>query len=448
MKHLSIKFKVTFWFALMMTVVVGVALAFLIIIGEKTVYEATSIRLTEAVEDSFSEIKYRFGEFDIDDDLDFYDDGVYLAVYSTEGELLYGRLPSGFDRNTEFVAGEIRELNTGAQTQYVYDAIHNAGKGHKVIVRGVMPASGSERAFETIIRIALIMFPALILIAVFIGFFFAKRAFKPVEKIVDAAAHINGGNDLSKRIGMEEGSDELHKLASEFDRMFDRLEASFENEKRFTSDASHELRTPTAVIIAQCQAVLESETLDGGTRSAIETILDKAEGMAELLSGLLALARADEGHINIIPEKIDLAETVAAVGAQTEELAGEKGISVRVDIQSGCVVTGDGPMIIRMLLNLCENAVKYGKANGSVDISLREDNGNAVITVADDGIGIDEANIDKIWERFFREDEARTGGTGLGLPLAKHIAKAHGGDITVKSTKNEGSIFEVRIPEN
>ncbi|MBQ3230488.1 MAG: HAMP domain-containing histidine kinase [Clostridia bacterium] len=447
MKRLSIKFKVTFWFTLMMVITVAAALAFLIVIGEQTVSEATCLRLNEAVEDSFSEIKYRFGELDIDNDLDYYNDGVYIAVYSVEGELLYGRLPADFDRSTEFVTGEIRKLKGTKQTQYVYDAVHDAGKGYIVIVRGVMPASGSENAFEEIIRLAMIMFPALVIIAALIGYFIAKRAFKPVERIVDSAATINGGNDLSKRIGMSDGKDEIHRLAAEFDKMFDRLEASFENEKRFTSDASHELRTPTAVIISQCEAILENEELDDETRNAICSILSNAEGMAELISSLLTLARADRGHLKLIPEELDLAEAVFAVGELTSELAKEKNIKVEVSCGDSVIINGDRAMITRMLLNICENAVKYGKENGNVSIDLKEENANAVVSISDDGNGIAKESLERIWERFYREDEARGNGTGLGLPLAKYIANAHGGDITVKSEKGVGSLFEIIIPK-
>ena len=445
MKKLSIKLKVTLWFTLMMILISSASLFFIIYISEKNVNESISIKLSDAVEDSFKEIDYRFGKIDIDDDLDYYNEGVYLAVYDSKGKLLYGRLPSSFDRTLPFSYGEVRTINDGDHTQYVLDRIWDAGKGNKVTVRGVLSAMGSENAFDTIIKFAMIILPVLTILAATVGYFITKRAFKPVKQIAESAEAISNGDDLTKRIGLGNGNDEIYLLASKFDMMFDRLQSSFENEKRFTSDASHELRTPLAVIMTQCEDALDSQKSEEELREALNIIFEKSKDMASLLASLLTLARADRGHLKLLKERLDLSEICQMVSEEAEIMGTDKNISVKTDIQENIFIEGDQTMIIRMLMNLCENGIKYGRENGILEISLKSENEKAVIEIKDDGCGIEEKNIEKVFERFFREEEARTGGSGLGLPLAKYIAKAHGGDIYAESIKNKGSKFKIEL---
>lgn len=445
MKRISIKAKVTIWFTAMMLLIVVASLFFLISMGEKSVLEEANIKLTDAVNDSFDEIDYRFGKLDIDEDLDYYNDGVYLAVYDIDGKLLYGRMPSYFDRTLPFLSEQIQVVGEDENT-YVYDSTREIARGYSVTVRGVWKSDGSEKAISKMIHIALIMLPLLVIIASVIGYWLTMRTFKPVKQIADAAENINNGNDLTKRIGLNNGKDEVHKLASEFDMMLDRLQSSFENEKRFTSDVSHELRTPIAVILTESESLLENDEIQSEARESIENIHNKAESMTELISSLLTLARADRGHLKIRTDDIDFSELTKAVAEQVEEMAIVKHIKVSADIQDCLFVQGDETMLIRMLLNICENGIKYGKQNGKLNISLTADNGFAKCVIEDDGIGISEEDTKMIWERFYRVDEARTSGSGLGLPLAKYICNAHNGDITLESVLNNGSRFIITLP--
>ncbi|MBR6563260.1 MAG: HAMP domain-containing protein [Clostridia bacterium] len=446
MKRISIKLRVTFWFTFIMIILFAAMLFFLISASERTVYEETKLKLTDAVDDSFKEIDYRFGRLDIDDDLDYYNDGVYIAVYDSDGKLLYGRLPTGFDRSLKLSSDELQTIGSSEQAQYVYDLTRDVGKGYMVTVRGVMTASGSEHAFSAIVKLALVTFPILIVIAAVVGYWITRSAFKPVKRIADSAEMINSGQDLTKRIGLADGGDEIHKLANEFDLMLDRLQESFENEKRFTSDASHELRTPMAVIISEAEAALESDETIGVARKSLESIHATAEEMSRLISCLLMLSRADKGHLKVNKERLDLSEIVSGVTEQAGELASDKDIIVVSDIEQDVFVDGDTTMLIRMLLNLCENGIKYGRVGGELKVTLKSENGNAVCDIEDNGIGISEEHLEKIWGRFFRADESRSSGNGLGLPLARYIANAHDGDISVVSTLGEGSVFTVVLP--
>ncbi len=446
MKRISIKLKLTLWFTFIMVLFITASLSTIFFISEKQAYENSHIKLQDKVLKSLDEINYSFGKLNIDD-LDIYDDGVYIAVYEENGTLIYGKLPSGFDRTIPFNTGKVHTVNQGRHTQYIFDTIYDAGRGHKVIVRGVLPSSGNETAFDEIFNLCIIMFPVFIIAAGIIGYLLARRAFNPVRKITEAANSINNGNDLTKRIDLGNGNDEIHKLASEFNSMFDRLQESFENEKRFTSDASHELRTPLAVIISQSENALSDSADETEMRSALENVLEKSKDMASLLSALLTLARADKGNIKLIKETVNLSDITEIVCSQISDQAKEKNIKVFADIEEDILIDADETMIIQLLLNICENGIKYGKKDGALDISLQSVDKNAVINVTDDGIGISPDDINNIWKRFFRVDESRNNGNGLGLPLAKYIANAHNGDITVESVPGQGSTFKIILPK-
>lgn len=447
MKRLSIKFKITFWFTLVMVVIVIASLYFMFGMGQKMVKDEAQIKLSDTVSDSFNEIDYRFGEIDIDDDLDFYNEGVYISVYDSEGRLLYGRLPTFFNRSLPFSNGAFSTMESDGRSVLVYDLTQDIGRGCNVTVRGVLATGGNEYVFGIMFKPALILFPILLIIAAFVGYILTKHAFAPVNRIVSAAESISSGNDLTKRIGLGGGGDEIHRLANEFDMMFDRLQESFENEKRFTSDASHELRTPLAVILAECESLLDSGRFSDDERIAIESIYRKAEEMSKLVSSLLTLARADRGHLKLDKAEFELSAVVEAVAEEVKVIAEEKNISVSHKIQNGVYIDGDETMIIRMLLNICENAVKYGRVGGKIDIEMTEQESDSLIIIKDDGIGIKKDDIKHIWERFYRVDEARSNGNGLGLPLAKYIAVAHGGDISVESEYEIGSCFTIKLPK-
>lgn len=443
---LSVKLKVTLWFTVIMILLVSLVLAFIFKMGENIVFAEAQEKLQNTVSESFDEIKYRFGALDIDDNLDYYHDGVYISVYETDGRLIYGRLPSGFDRSLPFSENTFRTVGSGENAIYVFDLTRDVGRGYMVTVRGVLSAGSGEHAFSAMLHLAIIIFPAFIIIAAIVSYMITQRAFLPVKKIANAAENILSGNDLSKRISLGKGGDEIHKLAAEIDLMLDRLKNSFENEKRFTSDASHEFRTPIAVIIAETEAALENDEIQGEARVSLESIHAKALELSKIVSALLLLTRADRNHLKLNLESVDLSLLTETVAEQTCELALQKNIKVVTEIMPDVQIVGDETMLIRMLLNLCENGIKYGKQNGELNISLTADGEFAYGRVRDNGIGISAENLELIWERFFRIDEARSNGSGLGLPLAKYICQAHGGSMSASSERGVGSCFEFKIP--
>ena len=271
--------------------------------------------------------------------------------------------------------------------------------------------------------------------------FYCPQSF-PVRRIAQTAQEISAGNDLSRRIALGEGRDEIYALAAEFDHMFERLQAAFEAEKQFASDASHELRTPTSIILSQCEDALENaDTLDQA-RSALSAVLDQAEKMAALISQLLLLARTTGSRQRLNLERVDLSELTTVVAEQMEETARVRNISIETEIQPDLVVQGDETMLMRLLMNLMENGIKYGRQDGWLRVTLSGNEQWVTGTIEDNGIGIAPEHLDKVWNRFWQADPARsTQGAGLGLSMVKWIAEAHGGSVQVQSTLGKGTSF-------
>lgn len=450
MKKLSIKLRVTLWFTLLMLLLVGVVLLVLFYVGSRIVTDNSKDTLVKVVAESLEEIDFDDGRLEIDDDLDYFQEGAYLSVYDHAGNLLYGRLPSAFEGTVDFVDNQLATVQVGSTQWYVYDIQYAPeGYGGTVWVRGVMSADGSGNTIQLMIRLAAVLLPFLVVLAAVGGYWLTRRAFRPVRQITSAAESIGESKDLTKRINLGQGKDEIYTLAETFDRMFDRLQSAFEHERQFTSDASHELRTPVAVIISQCEYALANAQTVEEEKEALETVLAQAQRMSALIAQLLTLSRADRGQSKLQMETIDLSELVEIVADQVQEAAAKRQITVETEIEPHVLLHGDETMLMRMLLNLMENGVKYGREGGHLSVKLHRHGSDVVGEIADDGIGIAEQHLDKIWERFYQVNPARSSseeGVGLGLPMVRYIAEAHGGHVTASSVLGSGSRFVFTLP--
>lgn len=451
MKKMSIKLKITLWFTLFMTLLAASAFSFLFFAGGDIVSRSVKNALRSAVADSFDEIDYDDGEWEIDDDLEFFIDGVYITVRDENGALLYGRLPSGFEEPQNFSHGNFQSVKFRGVDWSVYDMSYtDRDSGQTIWIRGVAEESGTggNSAFATMFRLAIIALPVLVILAAIGGYLIINRAFRPVRQITATAEQIGSGSDLTQRIALGDGKDEIYTLAAAFDRMFDRLQAAFERERQFTSDASHELRTPTAVIISQCEYALENANSTEEARQALGNVLEQARRMSALISQLLTLSRADRGQAKLNLELINLSELSEMVTEQISEQAVSFNIAVSSEIQPDILIYGDETMLMRMLLNLMDNGLKYGRSGGHLSLALYRWGNRVVGEVADDGIGISPEHLGKIWERFYQVDPSRSGegGSGLGLSMVKYIVTAHGGTIYAESTPGHGSKFTFTLP--
>ena len=258
---------------------------------------------------------------------------------------------------------------------------------------------------------------------------------------------IGRGGDLKQRIEVKKGNDELHRLAESFNEMIGRLDAAFEAERQFTSDASHELRTPMSVIMAQCEYSLDETRTQEEYQNALGVIKRQGRKMSRLINDMLDFVRLERHSGCYAMEKTNLSELVSSV-CQDMALIGEKGIKlscIQGDNITACVCP---ELINRLLTNIISNAYRYGNENGSIKVELSEDENCIRLSVADDGIGISEDEQELIFNRFYQSDSSRSGvGTGLGLTMVKEIASLHGGSVEVNSELGKGSVFTFVLPK-
>ena len=262
-----------------------------------------------------------------------------------------------------------------------------------------------------------------------------------------AAEKINEGNNLSQRINIGKGNDEIHTLAETFDTMFDRLQTSFEREVQFTSDVSHELRTPISIIVSQSEHGLDHINSKEKVEKSFKVILQESKKMSQLISQLLTLSRIDRGHQKLNIEFVNISELAEVVIENQKMEADKKNIKIITEIEKDIHVEGDELMLMRLFINLISNAISYNKENGYVKIELIKTGNKLIGKIYDNGIGISKENINKIWIRFFQVDSSRTtDSSGLGLAMVKWIVEAHNGTISVVSQLEKGTLFTFEIP--
>jgi len=448
---LSIKAKVTLWYMSFILLIVAALMIFVVAASDRLLQSSSQNKLKDAVENCFSEMEYDDGELEIDDDLDFFRDGIYLSVLDEDGEQLYGRVPSAYQSQTGFFTDQVQIIEIKGEKWYIYDASAALGGYGTVWIRGITSVSESGTMTKTLLMLTLIGLPFIVVIAAIGGYNITRKALAPVTRITKTVEEINEGQDLSRRIQLGEGKDEIHVLANTFDQMFARLETSFEKEKQFTSDASHELRTPAAVIIAQCEYALENAETLAEAKESIRVILSQTQKASGLISQLLMLTRMDKGNQKLDMERINLSELAEMVAEELQITAADKHIGIRQQIEKEIYLNADQTMLMRMMMNLLTNAVVYGKEGGHIGLTLKREGNIVCGSVEDDGVGIAEENLEKIWDRFYQVNPARSAeheGAGLGLAMVKWIIEAHGGSVFVKSTLGKGSVFGFRLPFN
>jgi two-component system OmpR family sensor kinase len=301
-----------------------------------------------------------------------------------------------------------------------------------------------QRLLVTVILFGLLS----LLIGAIAAWWVARRIVQPLERLTSTAEQITVKN-LDQRLEVVNTSAEVRRLSVVFNTMLERLQSSFQRQIRFTADASHELRTPVAVILSQAEQTLTRPRDAEHYCAALETCLKAARRMKRLVDDLLLLARADSGRLQLRHEPFDLAEVTRQTLALLKPLATEKGIHISAQLLTTLVV-GDAPRLGQVLTNLLTNAIQYNRPAGEIFVTVNVNTTDAVLRVSDTGIGIPQADLPRLFERFFRADEARTHlegqGTGLGLSIASEIIASHGGTIDVTSEAGVGTTVTVHLP--
>lgn len=318
----------------------------------------------------------------------------------------------------------------------------------------------AELAVGELVGTMLVIAPLLLLISIGGAYVIAGRALRPIDGIINEVQAITDGRSLHRRLPAGGAGDELERLTTTLNEMMERLERSFAALRRFTADASHELKTPLAVLRADVERAMTPNVPPAERLVALEEALHETTRMADLVESLLTLARADERRFDLHLEPVPLEALVREV-FETAVILGEAGgLTVTMPVVEPVTVAGDPTRLRQLFLNLITNAIKYTPRGGSVELTLESFGKTVAFSVRDTGVGISAADLTHIFERFWRADRARSrplltgdrpwmaerGGFGLGLAIGQWIAEAHGGSISVRSRLGRGSTFTVTLP--
>lgn len=303
---------------------------------------------------------------------------------------------------------------------------------------------------ENLFSIFLYIIPIAVAFSIIGGLYLAHKALKPVHDVTMRARKITAEN-LDQSIPARDVDDEIGRLINTMNDMIGRLHNSFEQVRQFSSDASHELRTPLTIMRGEIELALRSDKTPAEYKEVLASQLEEILRLKSIIDNLLTLGKADQGTLDMTLEEVHLDSLIKDLYDDSELLAHSKHIHVKLKKAEPVTIIGDKGRLRQLFLNLVDNAIKYTPDGGSVVISVERQNGSALVAVEDNGIGIPQEDIEKIFNRFYRVDKARSremGGTGLGLSIAKWIAELHRGSITVESVLNRGSKFTVSFPIN
>jgi heavy metal sensor kinase len=370
--------------------------------------------------------------------------GFTVRVLTPQGKVLqqfgpYPELPLPPGESFVTYTEPLSETPLRVYTQPVYD-----NQQMVAIVQVAQSLADVQESLRTLLFTLLVSSPILTLLAGVGGYLLAARALAPIDEMTATARKISA-EDLSARLEVVNREDEVGRLAQTFNEMLARLEDSFRRERQFTNDASHELRTPLTAMQAILGMIREKHRTPAEYEQAIDDLSEETDRLRALVENLLRLARGEKQPYHFEP--VDLSLLLQDVADSLRPLAEAKGLALRCDLPADLTVWGDSDELIRLFVNLLDNAIKYTE-HGEVTLCAGQREKRVEVTIADTGPGIAPEHLPHIFDRFYRVEESRTlRGAGLGLAIAKEIVNAHGGKIEVQSKIGKGSVFTVSLPK-
>jgi heavy metal sensor kinase len=320
--------------------------------------------------------------------------------------------------------------------------------GRAVVLRASRSEDRLRQQLWEVLIVLVLGLPLVVVLAGVGGYVLARRALTPIDQLASEARRITADR-LHERVSVPNQHDEIGRLAAVINDAFARLESSFEQLRRFTADASHELRTPLSVIRGIGEAGLGETRTPAEYKDAIGSMLEEVDRLTNLVDTLLRLSHGDAGTVRLSREAIDLGQLARDVVSSLGILAEERSQRLTVDAAGGVSVMADALVLREAITNVVDNSIKYSPERSTIGIRVHADTSQAVLTVADEGPGIAPEHRDRIFDRFFRLDEARSrdhGGTGLGLAIARWAVEVNGGHISVDTGTNGGSVFQIVLP--
>ncbi len=381
----------------------------------------------------------------------------FVEVWSAEGALLYrsptleggalgGQPRSSAESNTQRSPSTVR-LADGTRVRMA-TSIHTVD-GRRVFLRVAHSEQGLWQELEEFSSVLLVALPLALVLAGFGGFALARKALAPIDAMAHQAERISAER-LSERLPIENPEDELGHLARAFNATLARLEAAFDQLRRFTADASHELRTPLTAIRSVGEVALQAPKSATEYRDVIGSMLEETDRLTRLVDSLLTLSRADAGHIQVQRTNISLLGLTQEASSLVEVLAEEKQQRISVKGDPTLIVSGDRLILRQALVNLIDNAIKYSPSEAEILVRVAAGkDSQLIVEVVDQGPGVPREHQSRIFDRFYRVDRARSrewGGAGLGLAIARWAVEIHGGQITLESVEGQGSTFRVALP--
>lgn len=467
MKRMSIGLKIMLWFTLIVTIIVLITYGIIFSVSYQIIHKGIKDTLIQTVQNNLDQFEYYKSTDDMKinkvDHIINYENGyleiaatflqhsneVYTALYKEDFTLMYGENPISKEVSTlEFKESVIQELTIDGTLYYVFDKKIPLDDVDNLWLRGIVSEEQGNKQIESIVQVSLIIFPLIICISLVGGYIIVKKMLRPIHKISTTAKQIAKDGELKKRIDLGKGNDELHELANSFNDMLDKLEQSFLKEQQFISDASHELRTPVSVILAQCQLSLEEDRSREEYIEALNVITRQSKNMSKLINNMLDYTRLEMKSEKYKQTKVNLSELASSICIDLSIIK-QKNITLTSDIKPDIYMEGNEELLSRLIINLINNAYCYGKENGNIFVNLRETEKEITLLVQDDGIGIEEKEQEKIFDRFYQVDSSRSGaGAGLGLSMVYEIAKFHNGVVKLESQIGKGSKFFIIFKKN
>ena len=462
----SLRWRIATWYALLL-IVAMLALGLAITLRfEQILRNQQQERAVATVQDiarAVAPVPNAFGFSDMGDLIQTLANPDNLERWAAPGTLIEVDDLNGYTLSKSFNMGSIagfgpsgispaatattREVNLQGHPFLVYSALLASG-GRGVIVQVGESLDQLYRAFNQIeISIVLILLIAILAVAA-MSYVLASEATSPINNLAAAMREI-GSEGLNRRIRLPRRKDEIGELTAAFNDLLARLEEAFARERRFISDASHELKTPLTSINANAQMLRRWGDRDEKIRTeSLDTIIGESASLAEMVNGMLVLAKADSGD-GVPKEPLSVTALAREAVASTSARASEKGLSLNLEAPAESpIVEGDPALLRQMITNLIDNAIKFTESGG-VTVRVTSSNEEACIEVQDTGPGIDSAELAHVFDRFYRTDKSRTrsvAGTGLGLAIVRSIARVHGGSVEAERPSTGGTLFRVRLP--
>ena len=434
-RRITLTFKITLWYTIFIVILLTSIILGTFFVSDSIVENSGKKKLIEEVTE-ISNGKENFTAFE---------DGVTLSLYDKDGNLIEGSIPKNFDVR-DFSLGVVTYYTDSKNNKYMYyDIETNSEKfANGKYVRGIVQISSGQTSWY--LPFAIIAgSPIIILIITYGGYLIISSSLKPVREMIETAETISNSADLSKRITIEDGKDEVHKLALVFNEMLESLERASMRERQFSSDVSHELRTPISVIVAESEYGTKYIDTVGEAKESFAVIKRQSKRMTIMINQILEMARLDN-RLEIPKEFFDLSSCLEETLEDYKKLFETKDIQLITNIEDNITLFGNQVLLIRLIDNLVSNALKY--ANSKIWISIAKRN-NIIIEVSDDGRGIADDEKAYIWDRFYKVDKSRSisedNSSGLGLPISKKIVELHGGKIVALDNKPQGAKFVINL---